>query len=153
MENIRVANVDDAPTIAAQRVKMFQDNNYVPVAPWEALEHNMEAWIRSKLHDGTYAGWLVEDGLEIIAGAGVWFMEFPPHWMHPEPMRPYLLNFYVSPQFRGRGLVKRLMDLAVAESSRRGAHLAVLHASPMGRPIYEKLGWADTGEMMLRLKT
>jgi hypothetical protein len=28
-------------------------------------------------------------------------MEFPPHWMDPEPLRAYLLNFYTIPEARG----------------------------------------------------
>jgi GNAT superfamily N-acetyltransferase len=147
----RIAAETDATTIAAQRVQMFQDNHVVPVGTWDELERDSAAWTAAKLRDGSYAGWLVERDGKVIGGAGVWFMEWPPHWMHPEPMRGYLLNFYVAPEARGNRLAKELVGLAVAECRRRGLHLAALHASSMGRPVYESLGWAESNEMLLRL--
>jgi GNAT superfamily N-acetyltransferase len=131
---------------------MFKDNHFTPVGTWEQLQQDTEQWTAGKLREGSYAGWIAEEDDRIVGGAGLWFMEFPPHWMHPEPMRGYLLNFYVAPEARGQGLAKKFVALAVDECKRRGLHVATLHASNMGRPIYESLGWQDSTEMMLRLK-
>jgi predicted acetyltransferase len=57
------------------------------------------------------------------------------------------LNVYVEPAHRGRGLAKMLMREAEAELARRGVSFAILHATRMGRPLYEKIGWAQTAEM------
>ena len=159
MLHIRLATEADAAIIALQRVKMFQDNNLVPVGTWEQLERDSMEWTARKLRDGSYVGWLMEEGMSdaseparVIGGAGVWFMEWPPHWMHPEPMRGYLLNVYVAPEARRRGLARELVLLATEECKRRGLHLAVLHASGMGQPIYEELGWKKSNEMVLKLK-
>ena len=159
MPHIRRATEADAAIIASQRVKMFQDNGLVPVGTWEQLERDSLEWTARKLRDGSYVGWLAEDAggasgerARVIGGAGVWFMEWPPHWMHPEPMRGYLLNVYVAPEARRRGLARELVLLATDECKRRGLHLAVLHASQMGQPIYEELGWESSNEMVLKLK-
>ena len=77
-------------------------------------------------------------------------MEWPPHVIHLEPVRGYLLNFYVAPNARGRGIAKELVGLAVEECRRRGVHIATLHASTMGKPVYESLGWKESNEMMFR---
>jgi GNAT superfamily N-acetyltransferase len=155
MHVIRRATAEDAKTIASQRVKMFQDNDVEPVCTWELLESESEQWTLAKLASGDYVGWIVEsasweDELSVIGGAGVWFMDWPPHWMHQEPTRGYLLNFYVVPHARGKGIAKELVRLAVAECASRGVHVATLHASKMGRPVYEALGWGPSNEMMLR---
>ena len=151
MHIFRSATEADAVTIAEQRVKMFQDNDLTPTGTWEELERDSAEWTARKLREGSYAGWLVEEDGRVIGGAGVWFMEWPPHWMHVEPVRGYLLNFYVAPEARGRRLAKELVALAVDECRRRGVHVAVLHASRMGRKIYEELGWTASNEMMLRV--
>ena len=65
--------------------------------------------------------------------------------------RGYLLNAYVEPGHRGRGVARELMAMATAEARRRGLAYMVLHATAMGRPMYEKLGWAPTSEMAIRL--
>jgi GNAT superfamily N-acetyltransferase len=157
MHTIRLAARADAATIARQRVKMFQDNSLICAGSWEDLERDSAQWTANKIGDGSYVGWLVEeranDGSEesaVIGGAGVWFMEWPPHFMHLEPVRGYLLNFYVAPNARGRGIAKELVGLAVEECRRRGVHVATLHASAMGRPVYESLGWKASNEMMFR---
>jgi ribosomal protein S18 acetylase RimI-like enzyme len=108
-------------------------------------------WVRAKLEDGSYAGWLTEHEGVLVAGAGLWVMEFPPHYLDPEPRRAYLLNFYVAPEMRGQGLARELLALAVAEAAARGIKVVTLHASKFGKPIYERNGFAMSNEMVLRL--
>jgi GNAT superfamily N-acetyltransferase len=64
-------------------------------------------WVRERLKAGTYVGWFWEEDGRVVAGGGMWLMDFPPHWMDLEPVRAYLLNFYVEPAFRGRGVRSR----------------------------------------------
>ena len=78
-------------------------------------------------------------------------MEWPPHFMHDEPCRAYLLNFYVEPQMRRQGLARQLLALATAEAKARGIRVATLHASKFGKPVYEQNGFRMSNEMMLRL--
>ena len=159
MYTIRQANESDAMTIATQRIQMFRENNLKAVSTWSSLKRRSEKWIADKLREGTYIGWLVEkcdsnhagDGNSIIGGAGLWIMEWPPHYLHLEPVRGYLLNFYVAPQARRHGIAKRLAHLAVTECGKRKIRLAVLHASTMGRPVYDSLGWHVSNEMTFRI--
>jgi GNAT superfamily N-acetyltransferase len=97
-------------------------------------------------------GWLVEEEGRMVAGAGMWLMDFPPHWMDAEPVRAYLLNFYVDPAFRGRGLAYRLLKTAVDDARRRGIKVVSLHASKFGKPLYERNGFEPANEMILRLR-
>jgi GNAT superfamily N-acetyltransferase len=85
----------------------------------------------------------------MVAGAGMWLMDFPPHWMDPEPRRAYLLNFYVEPAFRGQGLAYELLKTAVEDARRRGIKVVSLHASKFGKPLYERNGFEPTNEMIL----
>ena len=151
MHTIRMATADDAGLIADQRQQMFIDAGQTQVADIPELRANFIAWVRPRLEDGTYLGWLVEEDGVVIAGAGMWLMDFPPHWMDPEPVRAYLLNFYVEPAFRGRGLAVALLRLTVAEAGRRGIRVVSLHASKFGKPIYERNGFSASNEMMLRI--
>jgi hypothetical protein len=40
-----------------------------------------------------------------------------------------------------------LMELGEAELRKRGVSYGVLHATRMGKPLYERIGWAGTSEM------
>jgi GNAT superfamily N-acetyltransferase len=116
-----------------------------------AMLKNFAPWIRERLRDGRYIGWLVTKGDTAVAGAGMLLMDFPPHWRDPEPLRAYLLNFYVAPEARGRGLASGLLRSAIEEARRRDIRVVSLHASQFGRPLYERNGFEATNEMMLHL--
>jgi GNAT superfamily N-acetyltransferase len=149
MAQTRRATTEDAEIVTKQRNQMFIDaglSNQAEMAPMLA---RFTPWVRGKLKDGSYVGWLTEEDGRVVAGAGLWVMEFPPHYLDEEPRRAYLLNFYVAPEMRGRGLARDLLALAVEEAKARGIAVITLHASRFGKPIYERNGFAMSNEMIL----
>jgi len=151
MPTIRHATLADVPLIVQQRHRMFADNNYSTEDGLAAMDVHFELWLRERMANGTYIGLLLEEDGAVLAGAGVYLMDWPPHFLHIEPMRAYLLNFYTAPEARGRGFANLLLPAAVEESRRRGATVVTLHASPFGQPIYEKFGFEASNEMLLKL--
>jgi ribosomal protein S18 acetylase RimI-like enzyme len=149
MAETRRATVADAEAIAQHRQRMFVDSGQADDARMQSVVAKFVPWVRAKLEDGSYAGWLVEEDGQLVAGAGMWVMEFPPHFLDDEPRRAYLLNFYVAPEMRGRGFARELLALAVEEARSRGIKVVTLHASKFGKPIYERNGFALSNEMML----
>jgi GNAT superfamily N-acetyltransferase len=150
MFEIRLAVLEDAELIAQQRKQMFLDAGQPDDARMAAMFEAFVPWVQGKLAEDRYIGWLASEDGRTAGGAGLWLMEFPPHFLQVEPVRAYLLNFYTAPEFRGRGLAKTLLKEAVYEGRRRGCEVVTLHASKFGRPIYEKDGFKQTNEMMLR---
>ncbi|MDB5416612.1 MAG: family N-acetyltransferase [Phenylobacterium sp.] len=140
----------DLDLVCRHRREMFMASGRSEdlVAPMDAP---FRAWLEPKLAAGAYFGWIVEDGGNAVAGLGMMIIDWPPHPSHPlQGARGYILNVYVEPSHRGHGLAAGLMARATDEGRRRGLDLMVLHATAMGRPMYEKLGWAQTSEMSLR---
>ena len=150
MFEMRMATAADSELIAEQRRRMFIDAGQTDEALTNTVFAKFVPWVRPKLEDGSYVGWLVSKGEVVVAGAGMLLMDFPPHWMDTEPVRAYLLNFYVDPEFRGNGLAYRLLKTAVADARRRGIKVISLHASKFGKPLYERNGFEPTNEMILR---
>jgi GNAT superfamily N-acetyltransferase len=151
MFETRLATEADAGLIAEQRAKMFEDAGQAAVAELQEMMANFVEWVQPRLRDGRYVGWIVEEDGRAVAGAGSWLMDFPPHWMDAAPVRAYLLNFYVEPAARGRGLAYSLLKSAVEDARRRGIKVVSLHASSFGKPLYERNGFEPTNEMMLKL--
>jgi GNAT superfamily N-acetyltransferase len=152
MFETRLATVEDAALIAEQRCEMFVDAGQAEGVPLNEVRENFVAWVRPRLQNGSYVGWLVQEGERVVAGVGMWLMEFPPHWMDAMPLRAYLLNFYVEPEFRGCGLAFGLLKATVEEARRRGIKVVSLHASRFGKPLYERNGFEVSNEMILRLE-
>lgn len=144
-----MAVLDDAELIGQQRRRMFVDAGQPDDERMAGMVLEFVPWLRGKLADDKYVGWLASADGSVVGGAGLWLMEFPPHFLDTAPVRAYLLNFYTAPEFRGRGLASSLLDRCIEEARLRGCEVVSLHASRFGRPIYEKKGFRQNNEMLL----
>ena len=155
MPNLRRATLADAELITEHRHLMFADNKLATEARYAEMDRNFLPWVRERLADGRYVGLLLEDPAtqQVVAAAGIFYKDFPPHFLDPEPCRAYLLNFYTAPEARGRGLATQLLQHAVEECRQANVQVITLHASKFGKPIYERSGFTQNKEMILRPKT
>ena len=104
---------------------------------------------------GDYLAWIAEDDGSPpapIGGAGVQLRPIVPRpgagaddlELGPEAI---ILNVYVEPDWRRRGVGEALMHAVMAALAARGIRRIVLHASKDGRRLYERLGFVATNEM------
>lgn len=147
---LRRATPADAESIQAQRDAMFVD---MGKDPHDLLQVHTAAlgWHKRMLQTGLYEGFLVESEGVVVAGAGLLWRDWPPSAATTEQTRAYLMNVYVQPMHRGKGLAQCLIEDMLAECALRGVHVVSLHASEAGRPIYEKIGFRSNSEMELVL--
>lgn len=117
-------------------------------ADLELMTETFRSWLRPRLADGRYFGFITESDGIAIGGIGLMVNDWPPHPSHPmDDRRGYVLNLFVMPDWRGEGIAKRLMAAAEDAFTRRGLAYATLHATEAGRPLYERTGWVRTTEM------
>jgi GNAT superfamily N-acetyltransferase len=149
MLTTRRAIVADAALIAAHRRAMFASMPNPNEAALDAMERAFKPWVTERLAADTYLGWIVEDAGRVAGSAGLFLLDWPPHPLHPaSSKRAYLLNVFVEPEFRRRGLAHQLLERCMAEARERHIEVVTLHASDAGRPIYESLGFRQTSEML-----
>jgi ribosomal protein S18 acetylase RimI-like enzyme len=155
MVTTRPVSLGDLDLICRHREEMFRASN-APGRSDEilrAMTASFRVWIEPRLRDGSYFGYIAEENGAAVAGIGLMIIDWPPHPLHPnEDKRGYVLNVFVEPSHRRRGLAKMLMDLGEAEIARRGVSFAILHATRMGRLLYEQTGWTQTAEMSKKMK-
>lgn len=145
--DIRDIRSDDVNLICQHREAMFReagrDENSL-----SAMTPNFLKWLEPRIIDGSYFGFLATDNNAVVAGIGMMAIDWPPHPSHPHhDKRGYVLNVYVEPAYRRRGIAGRLMEMADVEFKKRGLTYAILHSTKTGRPLYEKIGWSSTTEM------
>jgi GNAT superfamily N-acetyltransferase len=58
-----------------------------------------------------------------------------------------VVNVYTEREWRRRGLGEMVMRAIIDWSKEHGVASLALHASDMGRPLYERLGFEPTNEM------
>lgn len=146
---LREARVDDLPAIAEHWIAMFEEvgkhreAEFVP--DWR---DRFVAFFSSELHKGDAAYFVAADGGRIIGTAGALLTGGYPAAIHGI-RNGYVFGVHVDASYRGRGLATALTQRAVAFLQERKPWAIRLHASPFGRPIYEKLGFTPTNEMQL----
>lgn len=147
----RLATADDAAIITHHRRAMFADMGHTDeVEILDQMATAFRDWVRRKLEQGIYIGFFMENAAgQVVAGAGCWIMEWPPHLLDPSAERAYILNVYTEPAYRGRGLAKHLMQSVLDFCETRHLSVITLHASQFGRPMYEQMGFTQTNEMRL----
>ena len=151
MIEIRPVGPADIERICAHRHAMFVEAG-TAVEALAAMAAPFRAWLADHLDKGSYSGFFAEDAGKIIGGVGLMVIDWPPHPVHPgDGRRGYVLNVFVEPDYRGRGLARTLMEKAEADLRARGVTYAILHATDAGRALYECMGWAQTKEMAKRL--
>lgn len=116
------------------------------------MDRDFRVWLKPRLEDGRYFGFVVEDGEHPIAGIGLMELDWPPHPSHQDDdRRGYVLNMFVAPPYRKQGIAQMLLDRADQEFKTRGIQYAILHTTSAGRSVYERAGWQVTTEMGKRL--
>lgn len=152
---VRIATPDDAAAIARHRTRMFREMGDVADADMPALADATTRYLDTAIASGEYHGWfaLAHDEAEHpIAGAGVQLRPLLPRPGLAGPpavdrIEALVVNVYVEPPWRRRGVAERLMRELMAWCDARGVARVVLHASVAGRPLYERLGFVQTNEM------
>lgn len=148
---VRPVNEGDLDLICRHREAMFLEAGR-DAATLQTMTEHFRTWLQPRLRNGTYFGFVLGEHGAPVAGIGLMVIDWPPHPLHPEQdVRGYVLNVYVEPAARRRGLARELMRLADAEFVRRGVQYAILHSTDQGRSLYHDLGWKGTTEMAKRI--
>ena len=154
---VREATGSDIQLLARHRASMFRDMGKLPTSEEAELQRATEAYFTDAMPRGEYLAWIADSigpPGAAIGGAGVQLRPILPRpripagelELGPEAI---VLNVYVEPEWRRRGVAETLMRTLLAALAERGISRIVLHASDDGRRLYERLGFALTNEMQL----
>lgn len=148
---VRRASAEDINILVAHRRAMFVDMGYRNETALDSMASKCSAWLLERMNRGEYLAWLAiaPDG-SIVAGAGLWLMDWIPHMIGSGP-RGNILNVYTAVEYRRRGLAGELVKAALQWCRSNGVDVVVLHSSSEGRHLYESMGFAGSNEMRLTL--
>ncbi|HUJ96046.1 MAG TPA: GNAT family N-acetyltransferase [Terriglobales bacterium] len=150
---IREARTGDVSALLRHRRGMYEAMGYTEAAALEEMALTSENFLERALADGTLRAWLAQSGGRVVAGAGILISPWPSHPYDQQCRRATILNMYVEPEFRRRGIARRLMQIMIEWCRKEGFVNVQLHASDQGRPLYESLGFRPTNEMQLKLRS
>jgi len=153
MQNIstRLATLEDIPHLVRHRHAMFEEMGLGTTDTRALMDAHFVQWAKPKMLADEFLSWLACDGDAVVAGAGCWFINWPPNPDGDVGQRAYVYNVYTEKAYRSQGIARRLMQTLLDACRQRGIYRVALHASDAGRALYEKLGFFPTKEMGLFL--
>ena len=149
---IRTATPADIAILVRHRRMMWWDMGRHDEEALAMMEAAAGEYFGTAVADGSYVGFLAEaEAGEITGGGGIVISPWPGILGQRSARRAMILNMYVEPAFRRRGIARALMRKMIAWCRENGFAYVGLHASDEGRPLYEELGFKPTSEMRLEL--
>ncbi|MDR1270570.1 MAG: GNAT family N-acetyltransferase [Planctomycetaceae bacterium] len=142
MINYRHANTSDIETLVEFRLRFIR--HYKPEQATE-LDTEIESGIRQyyteTIPTGECIHWLAESENRIIGGGALSIWSYAPGLTLRNGKSAYIFNIYTEPDFRKQGIATEVVRRLIADAGQRGVTRLELHATEMGSPVYEKLGF------------
>jgi len=151
MVTYRIATLADAQALACMRCTFLLDAHDITSQAVAEMEPILLAYFMAALADNSFVAWLALNGEEIVATSGLSFSLVPPSYSNQSGKVAYIMNMYTLPEYRRQGIAAELLQRTVEAARARGYKKITLHATDMGRPLYEKFGFRDVqGDMVLQ---
>jgi len=146
---IRGAGAPDIETLVALRIRFVSAVRGVSEDSWDAdFRAATRGFFERALGDGTYVTWLAFVEGEPAGCVGVALTPVPPRTADLRTWDGLVLTMWVEPAFRRRGIGEALLARLVEARDELGIRRLVLHATEMGRPLYERFGFAPNPDWM-----
>ena len=152
--SLRLATIGDIPVLVSHRRKMFEDmaalnGEQHDRAGLEAMDDAYRVLLRYEIPAGSTRVWVIEDAGKLAASGALKFTDWLPR---PDGSRRglvYVHSVYTEQAYRRTGLARRILNAMIDYCGDNGWPRISLHASELGRRLYEDLGFKPTNEMRL----
>lgn len=142
---LRIATAKDIPIMCQIRKQQLIDEG---MAPSNAIDEALYRYFEEKIADHSLVEWLIEEDGRVIATGAIAFMPFPPSYANPSGVKGYITNMYTAPDHRGKGIATMLLNKLLDEARARGISRVWLHASRLGKPVYQRFGFSKADDYM-----
>jgi Acetyltransferases len=149
MIQYKIATTEDIAELMAIRLEMLREVNDLSkdyAFSEEFCSYSREYFL-NRQHTTVLS--VDEENGKTIGCATLCYIEIMPTFSHPTGKRAHLMNVYTSPDYRGKGIARRMVEMLMEEARRRGVTEISLDATTSGRPLYRKFGFRDSEECMV----
>jgi GNAT superfamily N-acetyltransferase len=152
--SFRKAIAQDDERIAEHFYNIWLDNGLTPENLLPNAKTEVISFIRNAREQHLYQAFVAEVDQKIVGSAGSQLFA----GLYPMPFQPsyrrigYIWGVYVDADYRHQGIGRSLTQMNLDYLKTIGCTRAILHASPLGRPIYEQLGFQPNNEMLIELQ-
>ena len=135
----RIATVSDCEVLTELRMWMRKELD--PDFNAELLYAKTLDFFKRNMESGTHIVFVCEHNGQIIATVGITLFEIMPTTKYPNGRVARLMNMYVDPFYRNRGIAKELLNCVITYAEEHRIGKVMLNPSQMGKALYENYGF------------
>lgn len=143
---VRKAEIKDLDIVVRMKMDMFKEVGSVTLLQDNAESKIYEKYKELYVQDKCCHYLAYENGKAVACGGAV-IKEDVPFCFFKTPMYGYVIDVYCVPENRRKGYASLIMKELIKWLKDKGVHTVRLKPSAVGRQMYEKLGFGDSGEM------
>lgn len=147
MMEYRVAAREDMELLMSSRLEMLRAVNGLPET--EDFDEELVRESREYFESGEQTTILAQERGIVIGCATLCYIRMMPTFSHPTGKRAHLMNVYVREQYRRQGIAANIVEMLIREAREKGVTEISLDATPQGRLLYERMGFAASEECMV----
>lgn len=141
----RKMTADDIDTFITIRIGQLREEGATEDID---LRPHLESYYKRHLAEGTFVSWLAVDNGRIIGTSGMSIVEKPPYFSCPSGKLGLLSSMFTDPEYRRRGIAKKLLSMVVEEARSAGCGAVHITASDMGVLLYTDFGFKKNNNFM-----
>jgi GNAT superfamily N-acetyltransferase len=148
----RQATADDLEALARLRWAMQVERQLDHPSDPETWDTYLAAYrdaFADQMRHGGFDAWLAEDHGQAVSCVVLLWWRTPPIFDQLVRRRGMVSSVYTLPEYRRKGIARKLMRMLIAEAKELQIRRLVLWASTMGRPMYESIGFEPSDGMEL----
>ena len=136
---LREINLGDVGIITRMRIQMLDEVTPEPLP--EGLDNSIHHFILKHMMDNTCLGVVAEEDGRIIADAVIYLFETMPDEVNVSGMTAMLYNVYTQPEYRGQGIMARMLPEVIRLAREAGAIELKMSAEKKAIPLYDRMGF------------
>ena len=143
---IREITPEDIEIIARMRIQMLDEVTTDPLP--EGLEDQIRRFVWRHMRDKTCLGVVAEKDGRVIADAVIYLFETMPDEINVRGLTAMLYNVYTLPEYRGGGIMARMLPEVIRLAREAGAVELKMTAEKKAIPLYERMGFHVNDDAM-----
>ena len=143
---IREITPMDIDSIVSMRLQMLDEVTEEPLP--QELGNQVRRFVRRHMEDNTCLGVVAELEGRVIADAVIYLFETMPDEVNVLGRTAMLYNVYTLPEFRGQGIMARMLPEVIRLAREAGAVELKMTAEKKAIPLYERMGFHVNDDAM-----
>lgn len=145
---IKKAEIEDLGLVVKLKMDMFTEVGSIALLQDKAEERIYEKY-KELYQTGKCCHYLAYENDCVIACGGAVIKDDVPFCFFKTPIYGYIIDVYCIPEKRRNGYSSKIVEALLNWLKQKGVHTVKLKPSAVGKSLYEKFGFCDSGEMEL----